>query len=254
MRFAIIKSNPCHGVIAARSLRNWRCNPRCSLSYLPSVFQRRAWDQFRPRHVPKLRLATAGPPLYPSRMRVFVLAIAGLFASLAIAQQKPDVATILRKVSETYANAKQYRFTVRKSGEETGSMQIAVQQPNKFRLEANGRVIDGADAFDNLTIVSDGNTAWNYAPELNEYTRKSTTLPLLDTEPPAITPETFVFQADAVFVTRYAELAKASDHARFLRQEIVQGAGGAAECYVFELQAPLPGFRDVYTWWVDKKR
>jgi outer membrane lipoprotein-sorting protein len=187
-------------------------------------------------------------------MRVFVLGIAGLLAPFAIAQQQPDVAGILRKVSETYANAKQYRFTVKKSGEEAGSMRIAVQQPNKFRLEADGRVIDGADEFDNLTIVSDGNTAWNYAPGLNQYTRKSTTLPLLDTEPPAITPETFVFQADAVFLTRYAELAKASDHARFLRQETVQGAGGAAECYVFLLQAPLPGFRDEYTWWVDKKR
>ncbi len=97
-------------------------------------------------------------------MRVFVLGIAGLLAPFAIAQQRPDVAGILRKVSETYANAKQYRFTVKKSGEEAGAMRIAVQQPNKFRLEADGRVIDGADEFDNLTIVSDGNTAWNYAP------------------------------------------------------------------------------------------
>src|SRR4029077_21022996 len=128
-------------------------------------------------------------------------------------------------------------------------MRIAVQQPNKFRLEADGRVIDGADEFDNLTIVSDGNTAWNYAPGLKQYTRKGVTLPLLDTEPPAITPETFVLQADAVFLTRYAELAKASDHARLLRQEKQSGV----DCYVIELEAPRPGYRDSYTWWVDAK-
>jgi len=171
-----------------------------------------------------------------------------------LAQNPPDVPGILRQVSETYANARQYRFSIRKSGEEAGSLDIAVRKPNKFRLEADGRVIDGADAFANVIMVSDGGTVWNYVGELQQYTRKKTTLPLLDTEPPEITAETFVLQAETLFLTRYAELAKATDHARYLRQETISTENGSAPCYVFEMQAPRPGFRDTYTWWVDQKR
>ena len=182
-------------------------------------------------------------------MRAFVLGIAALSMPVLIAQQ-PDAAGVLHKVGETYANAKQYRFAVKKSGEEAGFMAIAVRKPNQFRFEADGRVIDGADAFGNVTMVSNGDTVWNYISGLQQYTRKSTTLPLLDTEPPDITPEAFVLQAETVFLTRYAELAKATDHATFIREETIQGA----DCYVIRIQAPLPGFRDDYTWWVDKKR
>jgi len=164
------------------------------------------------------------------------------------------VAGFLRKVSDTYANAKQYRFAVKKSGEESGFMQIAVRKPNQFRLEADGRVLDGADAFGNVTMLSDGYNAWNYIQGTNQFTKKSTTIPLLDTEPPEVSPETFVWQAEAVFITRYTEMAKASDHATFLRSETIEAGGGPADCYVFEIRAPLPGYRDDYTWWVDKKR
>jgi outer membrane lipoprotein-sorting protein len=187
-------------------------------------------------------------------MRGFVLAIAGLVAPVLFGQGQVDIADILRHVTETYANAKQYRFSLRKTGEESGSIQIAVQKPGRFRLEADGRVIDGADEFANLTLVSDGDTAWNYVPELHQYTKKKSTLPLLDTEPPEITPDTFVLQAETVFLTRYAELAKAADRARFLRQETVTTDAGPVRCYVLELDAPRPGFRDNYTWWVDQKR
>jgi len=182
-------------------------------------------------------------------MRLFVLGFATLVAAPILAQQS-DLAGILRRVSETYANAKQYRFAMKKTGEEAGAIEIAVQKPNKFRLQADGRVIDGVDEFDNITMVSDGSSAWNYVPEIQQYTKKGVTLPLLDTEPPAITPETFVLQADAVFLSRYAQLAKALDRARLLRQEKLNGV----DCYVIELQAPRPGYRDNYTWWVDTKR
>jgi len=187
-------------------------------------------------------------------MRAFLLVAASLLALAARAQSQPDVSVILRQVGERYANAKQYRFAVKKSGEESGSLEIAIRKPDQFRLEADGRVIDGADAFNRVTLVSDGGTAWNYFAESQQYTRKRVTLPLLDTEPPAISPDTFVLQADTVFLTRYAEFAKAADHARLLRQEIIAAGGGTADCYVIEFQAPLPGFRDRYTWWVDKTR
>jgi outer membrane lipoprotein-sorting protein len=187
-------------------------------------------------------------------MRVFWLAIAGLAASALTAQDRPDVTDILGKVRDTYTNAKQYRFAVKKSGEESGFMRIAVRKPNQFRLEADGRVLDGADAFGNVILVSDGYIAWNYMQGTNRFTKKSTSIPLLDTEPPEVSPETFVWQAEAVFITRYAEMAKAADRAKFLRSETISAAGGTVDCYVFEIQAPLPGYRDTYTWWVDKKR
>lgn len=187
-------------------------------------------------------------------MRVFVLGIGCLLAPAVLAQSQPDLAGILSKVSETYANAKQFRFTIKKSGEESGVLQIAVKKPNRFRFEADGRVIDGADAFSNVTMVSDGGSAWNYFAEQQQYTRKKITLPLLDTEPPAISPETFVLQAETIFLTRYAELAKALDHARYLRRETLQAESGSVNCYVIELTAPRPGYRDTYTWWVDPQR
>jgi outer membrane lipoprotein-sorting protein len=169
--------------------------------------------------------------------------IAVLFAPALSGQ---DVAEILRRVSEKYTNANQYRFEMRKSGEESGTLKIAVLRPNRFRLEADGRVIDGADAFDKMTMVGDGASAWNFIPEPPQYTKKKITLPLLDTEPPAVSPETFVLQADVVFLSRYARLAAATDHAKLVRAD--------TDSYVIELHAPLPGFRDTYTWWVDRKR
>lgn len=184
-------------------------------------------------------------------MRALTVAI--LWAPALIGQSQPSVADILGRVSEKYAHAAQYRFEMKKTGEEMGTLRIAVQKPNRFRLEADGRVIDGADAFSNIIMVGDGGSAWNYIAESKQFTRKKVTLPLLDTEPPAISAETFVLQADAVFLSRYARLAGATDKARLVRQETLQ-AGGAADCFVIELQAPLPGFRDNYTWWVDRKR
>lgn len=199
-------------------------------------------------------IATAAGPLYPSRMRAFLIGAACLLAPPAAGQSPPAVSDILRQVQERYANARQYRFAVNKSGEETGFLQIAVRKPDQFHFEADGRVIDGADAFHRVTMVSNGSTAWNYLGEPRQYTRKKITLPLLDTEPPAVTPETFVLQADTVFLSRYAAFATTPDHARFLRQETIAAAGGRTECYVIEFQAPLPGYRDNYTWWVDKQR
>jgi outer membrane lipoprotein-sorting protein len=204
----------------------------------------------KPRHA----VAPMRAALYAGRMRVLVTGLAALLAPALMAQDRPNAASILQKVSDTYANAKQYRFAVKKSGEESGFMQIAVRKPNQFRLEADGRVLDGADAFGNVTMLSDGYSAWNYVQGANQFTKKSTTIPLLDTEPPEVSPETFVWQADAVFITRYAQMAKAADHAKLLRSETIAAGGGNADCYVFEIAAPLPGYRDTYTWWVDKKR
>lgn len=173
-----------------------------------------------------------------------------LIAPVAMAQTAPDVRDILRSVGETYGNAKQYRFAVAETGEDQGLIQIAVQKPNRFHFETDQQVPGGEDRFGPMTMVSDGNAVWNYASGLQQYTKKSTSLPLADTEPPDVTPETFVLQAETVFITRYVRLATAVDHAKVLRQENFQNA----ECYVIELQAPLPGFRDTYTWWVDKIR
>lgn len=187
-------------------------------------------------------------------MHVLALGTAILAAPLLSAQVQTDVAGILAKVSETYANAQEYRFAVTKKGEESGVMRIAVRKPDRFRFEANGRVVDGADAFSNVLIVSDGGATWNYRAEGNAYTRKRVAPALLDTEPAEITPETFVLQAEALFLTRYAQLGKAADHARVLRRENLQAGAQSVACAVIEIKAPLPGYRDTYTWWVDEKR
>lgn len=191
--------------------------------------------------------------VYSDPMRSLALGTAILAAPLFTAQAQTYVARILTGVSETYANANEYRFAVTKKGEESGVMKIAVRKPDRFRFEADGRVVDGADAFSKVLIVSDGGTTWNYRAEENSYTKKRVAPALLDTEPAEVTPETFVLQAEAVFLTRYARFAKAADHARVLRKENVQSGGQSVACTVVEIEAPLPGYRDTYTWWVDEK-
>lgn len=187
-------------------------------------------------------------------MYALALGTAILAAPVLSAQVQTDVASILARVSETYANAKEYRFAVTKKGEESGVMKIAVRKPDRFRFEANGRVVDGADAFSNVLIISAGGTTWSYHSEANSYTKKNVAPALLDTEPPEVTPETFVLQAEAVFLTRYVQFGKAADHARVLRRENLQVGVQSVLCTVIEIQAPLPGYRDTYTWWVDERR
>jgi len=169
-------------------------------------------------------------------------------------QAKPDVAEILHKVGEKYSNAKQYRFVLKQSGEEPASIEVAVEKPDKFRFVTDGEVISGNEHYGTVTMVSNGSTVWNYAAGLKQYTKKDTSLPIMDVEPAEVTPDIFVFQAETLYITRYARLATAADHATLLRQESVQTAAGKVECYVIQLKAPLPGFRDDYTWWVDQKR
>ncbi len=185
-------------------------------------------------------------------MRVLVLGITIL--SAVWGQSKPDVAEILRKVGENYSNAKQYRFVLKQTGEDNASIEIAVEKPDKFHFVTDGEVIGGDDRYGTVTMMSNGSTVWNYAAGLQQYTKKSTSLPLADTEPPDVTPDIFVFQAETSYITRYARLATAADHATLIRQETMQTGAGKVDCYVIQLKAPLPGFRDDYTWWVDQKR
>jgi outer membrane lipoprotein-sorting protein len=185
-------------------------------------------------------------------MRVVVLGIAVL--SSVFAQAKPDVAEILRKVGENYSNVKQYRFVLKQTGEDPASIEIAVEKPDKFRFVTDGQVITGDDRYGSVTMVSNGSTVWNFSAGLKQYTKGSTSLPMADTEPPEVTPDIFVFQAETFYITRYARLATAVDHATLIRQEAMQTAAGRVDCYVIQLKAPLPGFRDDYTWWVDQKR
>src|SRR4051794_30963556 len=98
----------------------------------------------------------------PSRRRVPRRLMLLAMAPLLGAQNPPSVGDILRQVGEKYANAKQYRFTAKKTGEETGTVEIAVQRPSRFAFHADGRVIDGADDFAHVTYVSNGDIAWNY--------------------------------------------------------------------------------------------
>lgn len=189
-------------------------------------------------------------------MRLFLVLAAAVAVAPLDAQTSGVQAadTILSRVAALYSGARQYHFAALKTGEEKGSLEIWVRHPDRFRFEGDGGVIDGSDPFPKVTFTGNGDDAWNYVPILKQYTKKRTTLPLLDTEPPEIAPDAFVFQADAVFLTRYARLAKAPEHARLAREETISMGSRPVACYVIELHAPLAGFRDDYTWWVDKKR
>jgi outer membrane lipoprotein-sorting protein len=185
-------------------------------------------------------------------MRMLFIAIA--VVPSVFGQSQPNDAEILRKVGDNYSNAKQYRFVLKQTGEEPASIEIAVEKPDKFRFVTDGDVPSGKDNWETVTMVSNGGTVWNYVAGLKQYTKRDSGLPFADTEPPDVTPDIWVFQAETRFMTRYARLSTAADHATLVRQEAIQTAAGMVDCYVIELKAPLPGFRDDYTWWVDSKR
>jgi outer membrane lipoprotein-sorting protein len=182
-----------------------------------------------------------------------ILALAALLAHVAAAQAQPDAAEILRKVGDTYSNAKRYHFVVKSvvAGGSPTTIEIAVEPPNKFRIDAGASLLGGEDEMGRMMLISDGAQVWTYASGFNQYTIDKIEQP----EPgaaPAAGESPFVRQFAMLLFYRYVGFAKNSAEARLLRQETIEAGGGMAECYVIEIKSPENG--GDYTWWVDQKR
>src|ERR1700730_4084407 len=95
----------------------------------------------------------------------------GLFALLlraALAQTQPDVAEILKKVSETYKAASQYEFVAdatvheaRTGRDVTSHMRFAFKAPDRYRVEGSMPGMSVGDLGPGeAIIVHDGSVVW----------------------------------------------------------------------------------------------
>jgi len=182
-----------------------------------------------------------------------LLGMAALLWRAAYAQVAPDVAEILKKVSETY-QVSQYELaaeqTLKLPGNQTPAhahVHVAFKGPNRYRLE--GLMPDLANDDPNLVegaIVHDGSTLWIYFPESNQYGSIPADELAADNEGSAHTPEA----TDRVLMQKYRAAADFIDGAKLVRQEEIEFAGEKVGCYVVSVPQKWPG---PYTWWIDKR-
>src|SRR5579863_7684895 len=149
-----------------------------------------------------------------------LLGLVAMFLSVVSAQTTPDVAEILRKVSETYKGASQYELILDQTGTPQGNnpperahVRIVFKAPNQYRMEGvvSGAAIDDP-IFEEMTIVHNGTTLWFYLPRSNQYGSFSADEVAADREFSAHTPEV----TDQGFMKAYREASQHSAGAKLL--------------------------------------
>ena len=164
---------------------------------------------------------------------------AGLFALFlgeAFAQIQPDVAEILKKVTESYRDVSQYEVVTSVTFKDPTTKQITSRDmrfvfkaPDKYLEEVTGsdlakETTPGDPIVDEVSTVYDGSRLWVYMPKLNKYrVYDAPNLPR-DTAPEA---------ADLYAgIGMYRHAAEIFDKARFIREESVVMQGSTRVCFV----------------------
>lgn len=173
-------------------------------------------------------------------------------------QIEPEAMELLKKVAEAYRNIKSYQlegveaWESRSTGmyHRTESAFVwAFEKPGKFRLETK------SPAGNRSTAVSNGESIWNYNPNLKQYTKKSVQ-PL----PKAGDTDTGVRQTpnplEKVGGTKITDLARG---ARIMPEEVISIDGKPIDCYVVEVIYRAARNSDInasviITYWIDKTR
>jgi outer membrane lipoprotein-sorting protein len=169
------------------------------------------------------------------------------------AQAQPDIAEILKKVSETYKSASQYELIAdttvqgaRARAGTVGHMLFAFKAPNQYRME--GTSPSAAD-FSEVVTVHDGSALWFYMPKSNQYgsfpageLTAGASSDLGDAKPEAM---------DHFMMWRYRGAVDSVSESKFLRQEPIDVGGVRVDCFVVTVS--FQESRGPYTWWVDKK-
>jgi outer membrane lipoprotein-sorting protein len=179
-----------------------------------------------------------------------LLGLLALVLRGALAQAPPDVAEILKRVSETYKGVSEYELVgdATASDPETGKpgafhVVFAFKGPNRYRMEGVGPGTGLDDlVFADMVMVYDGSVAWFYRPKSNQYGYFLGNDLFNDfRDGKYATPE-----AMDDFMTRRCRSAEDfSDEATFLREEAMEVGGAKIECYVVSMTDG--------TWWIDKK-
>jgi outer membrane lipoprotein-sorting protein len=179
--------------------------------------------------------------------------VLALFLHPAIGQNPPDVADLLKKVSEKRGNLQQYKFTAtvrfHDPGEGldvSGSTIVAVQKPSKARWEIRGTV---AQYFTGVNLdvqyIVDGKNVWTYVPKLNQYAKEQAPI---DTASSSTVGSEMISHLEEIFLIR--DFVRAAGQARVVREERIPFNGSTADCLVLE---SLDGPIDIHRWWIDRE-
>ena len=178
------------------------------------------------------------------------LGISVLTLSAALAQSKPDVAEILKNVSETYKGASQYELVMHRTETDpkTGEQKIfhfrtALKAPDRYRMEGAFPDSTGRGPIKGMDIVLDGARIWFYDPDLNEYSSYPASA-IGHEIPDELEPSGI----DFFTMARFREAADHAGESSLLREEELEAGGRKIMCYV--LYVARRGGHD--TWWVDK--
>ncbi|HEX3743371.1 MAG TPA: hypothetical protein VHW09_05565 [Bryobacteraceae bacterium] len=178
-----------------------------------------------------------------------------MFSFLVLAQTQPDAAKVLEGVSQTYKNVSTYELiadvTLHQGGTKTnlpGHVLFAFRFPSRYRMETemSGEGSDDA-APEKTLIVYDGSALWSYVAESNEYD----TIPAgeLTDGAPGDKGDLRPAAMDHFMMWRYRSATDFAAGAKVLREEALELAGAASDCYVVTLSTKT----GAYTWWVDKR-
>ncbi len=181
-----------------------------------------------------------------------------LLLSAVCAEAQPDVAAILKKVSELYKGAAQYEMMAEiigpksdpQTADKPGRAIFAFKPPNRYRIEGAppGIWSVAPELSGGVVIVHDGSAVWFYFLKANQYF----SVPAAALMPDArggwggLRPEA----VDDFTMSPYRG-ADAVEEAKYLRDETIDYAGAKVDCYVVSVSLRKGG--PIYTWWVDKK-
>ena len=175
----------------------------------------------------------------------------GLFALVpctALAQAPPDVAEILKRVSDTYRAASEYELIIDliapvlpDEPDLSRHMHMAFKAPDRYRVEG----LFPASQSDVGVVVEDGSTIWLYFPKVNEVASLPANERNKYLDPGSLDPE-FI---NELITGRYRDAMNFAGGAKFLRDEEIDFAGAKVDCYV--VSVPVDG--DSFTWWIEKK-
>jgi outer membrane lipoprotein-sorting protein len=181
-----------------------------------------------------------------------------LLLRVALAQTQPDVAQILKKVSETYKAASQYELVgdatshdARTGKDGTSHMRVAFQAPNRYRIEGGvpGMSVGDSDLSEGV-IIDDGVEVWFYLPKSNQYGSFSASA--LTADAPGDLGDLRPEAVDYFMMGRYRGAADLTAGSKFLREDVIEVAGTKVTCYVVTVSPDRRG--SARSWWIDKKR
>ncbi len=198
-------------------------------------------------------------------------ALGSLCAQAPPAPPLPSAEQLLKNVAQAYKSPQKYLFagkgTIQAPGDATPQpipFTLAVEMPDKIRLEGDTRAFGVAAFAGAVLFVSDGQVVSLTEPPAKKYYQAKRTSPKnsvgkFENKYPAMErPEQFVAYLDHFITGRYPALVENAHLAKVTKTEKLLIAGKFVECYVIQIdrgafdEKKLMSSRQ--TLWVDTKR